>query len=150
MATYISTVHVDVPPEVAFGQLFESMMESSGGTRVTEAPTEGLGAAFHYELRVLGRAIGGTCTVTEYVPSTTLTLQWHGPERFTVGDLRGVWTFAPDDGGTTVTVRSVFKPRIPILQDLAGRVMIRAFRKAELPAITAGMEKRSRGVQLTP
>jgi hypothetical protein len=149
MTTYVSSIHVDVPPEVAFGQLFELMMKSSGGSPVPEAPTEGLGAAFRYEMRVLGRGIGGTCTITEYVPSETLTLQWHGPERFTVGDLRGVWTFVAEDGGTAVTVHSIFEPRVPILQHVTAWAMIQAFRRWELPGIKADMEDPSRKTQPT-
>lgn len=149
MTTYLSSIHVNVPPEVAFGKLFELMMKSSGGSPVPETPENGLGAAFRYELRLLGQTIGGTCTITEYVPNETLTLQWHGPERFTVGDLRGVWTFAPDDGGTAVTVHSIFEPRIPILQHVAAWAMIQAFRRSELPGIKADMENPSREAQPT-
>lgn len=149
MTTYFSTIHVDVPPEVAFAQVVELMMKSSGRTRCTvlEAPPEGVGTKFRYEYRLLGHGIGGICTLTEYVTNTTVTFQWHGPERFAVGDLRGVWAFTPDEGGTTITVRSIFEPRIPILHALAARAMIRGFRKLELPTMKAEMETRSRGAQ---
>ena len=149
MTTYFSTIHVDVPPEVAFGQVVELMMKSSGRTRCTvlEAPPEGVGTKFRYEYRLFGHDIGGTCTLTEYVPNTTVTFQWHGPERFAVGDLRGVWAFTPDGSGTTITVQSIFEPRFPILHALAARAMIRGFRKTELPTMKAEMESRSRGAQ---
>lgn len=101
--------------EVAFAQVVELMMKSSGRTRCTvlEAPPDGVGTKFRYECRLLGHGIGGSCTLTEYVPNTTATFQWHGPERLAVGDLRSVWAFTPDDGGTPITVRSIFEPRIP-------------------------------------
>ncbi len=145
MATYISTIHVDVQPEVAFAQVFELMMKSVGGSRVgpPDAPPEGIGARFQYESRLLGHGIRGTCTVTEYIADKALTLQWQGPERFAVGDLRGEWAFLPDDDGTTITVRSIFNPRIPVLHALAARLMILGVRRTELPAMKAEMEARS-------
>lgn len=143
--TYTSTIHVDVPTEVAFAQVVELMMESSGRTKCTvlEAPPEGVGTRFRYEYRLLGVTIGGTCTLTEYRPHEKVTFAWHGPERFAVGGLRGVWTFTADDGGTTITVRSSFDPRVPVLHPLAARAMIRGFRKAELPAMKAEIEARA-------
>jgi hypothetical protein len=142
MTTYASTIHVDVPAEVAFAQVIELMRKPSGRTTYTvlEAPPDGVGTTVRYEYRLLGLSIGGTYTFTEYVPNEKLTLAWHGPERFAVGDLVGVWTFTSDESGTTITVRSILEPRIPVLHPLAGRAMIRSFRKVELPTMKAEME----------
>lgn len=145
MTTYTSTLHVDVPPEFASGQVVELMMTPSGRTRVTvlEAPPDGVGTRFRYEYPLLGLSIGGTCTVAEYVAGEKITFQWHGPERFAVGNLRGEWTFTPEDGGTTITVRSILQPRVPVLHKLLGRAMIRSFRTVELPTMKKEMEARA-------
>ena len=108
MTTYISSIHVDVEPEVALDQVVELMTKSF---TLLEATPERVGTKYRYEMRLLGRSIGGTCTLTEYVPGERVTFQWRGPERFTVGGLRGEWSFTPEDGGTGIMVRSVFEPR---------------------------------------
>lgn len=144
MTTYISRMHVDVQPEVACDLVIELMTKSF--TRL-EAPPGVVGTRYRYGPVLLGRNIGGTCTLTEYVPGQRVTFQWHGPERFTVGDLRGEWSFAPDDGGTDITVRSVFEPRVPILHALGARAMIWGFRNQEFPAMKREMESRSQGTQ---
>ena len=149
MTTYVSSIHVNVPPEAAFSQVFELMMKNVDGSPEPGTPAEGLGAAFRYGFGLLGWRAEGTCTITEYVPSETLTLQWRGPERATVGSLRGVWTFVPDDAGTTITVRSYFEPRIPILHTLGSRLMMFGFRRSEFPAMKAEMERRFQPVQST-
>ena len=149
MTTYTSTIHVDVPTEVAFAQVITLMMTSSGRTHCTllEGPPDGLGTRFRYEYRMLGLGIGGTCTITEHVRNRKIAFQWHGPERIAGGNLLGVWTFTPEDGGTNITVQSIFEPRIPLLHRLAAKVMIRAFRTQELPAVKAKLEEQSREAQ---
>jgi uncharacterized protein YndB with AHSA1/START domain len=144
MTTYVSTAHVDVEPAVAVEQVVDLMTESF---TLIEATPEHVGTQYRYEMRLLGRSIGGTCTLTEYVPGERVTFQWHGPERFTVGDLRGEWTFTPEDGGTGITVRSIFEPRIPVLHALGARLMIAGFRARELPAMKKQMQVRSTGAQ---
>jgi Polyketide cyclase / dehydrase and lipid transport len=146
MTTYISDIHVDVEPVVALDQVVELMMKSF---TLLEATPERVGTKYRYEMRLLGRSIGGTCTLTEYVPGERATFQWHGPERFTVGGLRGEWSFTPEDGGTRITIRSIFEPRIPVLHALGARLMIGGFRKLELPAMKKEMEARSKGAQPT-
>jgi hypothetical protein len=150
MTTYTSSIHVEVPAEVAYAQVVELMMKPSGRTTYTvlEAPPDGVGTRIRYESRLLGLSIGGILTLTEYVKPEKLTLDWHGPERFVVGHLRGLWSFTPDEAGTTITVRSVLEPRIPVLQALAGRAMIRGFRKVELPTMKAQMEAHFREARL--
>jgi hypothetical protein len=86
---------------------------------------------------VLGLPLGGTLTFTEYVPNEKVTLQWHGTERFLLGGLRGRWTFTPENGGTTITIRSEFEARVPILHALAARATIRSFRGKELSTLKA-------------
>lgn len=144
MTTYISSTHVDVEPEVAVDQVIELMTKSF---TLLEATPERVGTKYRYEMRLLGRSIGGTCTLTEYVPGERVTFQWYGPERFTVGGLRGEWSFTPEDGGTGITVRSIFEPRVPIVHGLGARLMIGGFRKLELPAMKKEMEARSTGAQ---
>jgi hypothetical protein len=144
MTTYVSNTHVDVEPEVALDQVVELMTKSF---TLIEATPGRVGTRYRYEMRLPGRSIGGTCTLAEYVPGEKVTFQWHGPERFTVGGLRGEWTFAPEEGGTSITVRSIFEPRIPILHALGARLMTAGFRKVELPAITKEMQARSTGAK---
>ena len=141
MTTYISSAHVDVRPEVALDQVVELMVEPF---TLLEATPERVGTKCRYGVRLLGRSIGGTCTLADYVPGERVAFQWHGPERFAVGDVRGDWSFTPEDGGTRITVRSIFEPRVPVLHALAARLMMVGFRKRELPALQKEMEARSK------
>ena len=145
MKTYTTTVHLAVPPEEAFDRVIELMTKSAGRIRYTTiaAPPGGEGTMIRYELRLLGVGIGGVLTLTDYVRGETVTLNWHGPERFAVGDLRGEWAFAPEDGGTRVTIHSCYTPKVPILHDLGARMMMRTFRNSELPAMKAEIEARA-------
>ena len=144
MTTYVSHTHVDVEPEVALDRVVELMTKSF---TLIEASPERVGTQYRYGMRLLGRSIGGTCTLTEYVPGERVTFQWHGPERFTVGGLRGEWSFAPEEGGTSITIRSIFDPRVPILHALGARLMIAGFRRVELPAMEREMRAGSEGAQ---
>lgn len=150
MKTYTSTLHVDAPPEVAFSCLVDpEVLTETGGFEFTvlEKTPEGVGTRLRYENRVLGLRLGGTLTFTEYVPNEKLTLQWHGTERYVVGELRGRWTFTPEDGGTTITIRSEFDTHIPVLQSFAAWATIRSFRAQELPKMKAQMEARAHAAQ---
>lgn len=140
MAVYITHAHVDVAPEVAVDQVIELMTKSF--TQL-DTPAKRAGARYRYELRLPGKSIGGTCTLAEYIPGKRVTFQWHGPERLAVGDLRGEWSFAPDNGGTSITIRSIFKPRIPIVHDLGARLMTAGFRRMELPAMKREIQARA-------
>ena len=143
MTTYISSTHVDVEPEVAVDQVIELMTKSF---TLLEATPERVGTKYRYEMRLLGRSIGGTCTLTEYVPGERVTFQWYGPERFTVGGLRGEWSFTPEDGARhhgPLHLRTAGAHRAR----LGARLMIGGFRKLELPAMKKEMEARSTGAQ---
>jgi uncharacterized protein YndB with AHSA1/START domain len=153
MITFTSTVHVDVPPEVAFACLVDpTFLTATMGFRFTvlERTSEGVGTTFRYETRLLGLRLGGTLTLTEYVPNENVTLQWHGTERYAIGDLRGTWMFTPDDDGTTITVRSEYDTRVPVLQPLAARATMRSFRRSELPTVKAQMEARAHPARPVP
>jgi hypothetical protein len=146
MKTYTTTLHVDAPPEVAFACVVDpDVMNSSGGFAFTflEKTPEGTGTRIRYENRVLGLRLGGILTLTEYVQHEKVTLKWHGTERFVVGDLRGRWTFTPEDGGTTITIQSEFVAHVPIVHALAAAATIRSFRGKELSTLKAQIEARA-------
>lgn len=142
MKTFTTTLHVDAPPEIAFACVVdpEAMTESRTATyTLLEQTPETTGTQIHYQHGLFG----GTLTLTDEVPSEQVTFEWHGPERFVTGDLRGHWTFAPQDGGTTITIRSEFDTRLPVLHALAARAMIRSFREKELPTLKEQIETRA-------
>lgn len=150
MKTYTSTVHVDAPPEIAFACVVDpDVMNEGGGFEFTvlEKTPDGVGTRIRYETRVLGLRLGGTLTFTEYVPNEKVTLQWHGTERYVLGGLRGRWTFTPEDGGTTITIRSEFDTRNPVLHALAAWATIRSFRAQELSTLQAQIEARAQAAQ---
>jgi hypothetical protein len=147
MKTYTSTLHVNAPPDIAFACVVDpDVMTEGGGFKYTvlEKTPDGVGTRIRYETRVLGLRLGGTLTFTEYVPNEKVILQWHGTERYVLGGLRGRWTFTRQDGGTTITVRSEFDTRVPVLHALAARATIRSFRAQELPTLKAQIEARAR------
>jgi carbon monoxide dehydrogenase subunit G len=153
MVIYTSTVHVEVPPEVAFACLVDpEVLTEAFGFRFTvlERTPEGVGTTFRYERRLLGLRVGGTLTLTEYVPNEKVTLQWHGTERYVIGGLRGTWMLTPRDGGTLITIRSEFDTRVPVLQPLAVRATMRSFRSSELPVVKAQMEQRAHPARPAP
>jgi hypothetical protein len=146
MKTYTTTFHVDAPPAIAFACVIDPDVMTEGGsfdfTLLEETP-EGTGTRIRYENRLVGLRLGGTLTLTEYVTNETVTLQWHGTERLLVGGLRGRWTFTPEDGGTTITIRSEFDTRVPLVHALAAKAMVRSFRGEELSTLKAQIEARA-------
>jgi uncharacterized protein YndB with AHSA1/START domain len=149
MKEYTETLHLDVPPEVAFATVVDP--ESQAGrfmkVEVVKETPDGVGTTLRYYYRMLGMRLGGgTYTYTEYVPNERFKWEFSGgPEMLlTGGPVSSTLTFEPADGGTDVTVRPEFETRIPVVNDLARGIMLWSWRNRDLPKFKAAIEKRAR------
>lgn len=145
----LETFHIDAPPEFAFDTATDPELTAGRflETEVVNETPEGVGSEYRYSYRVLGMRLGdGTYTYSEYVPGRRFTMQF-SPGRgaaLTAGMVSSTWTFEPSGDGTDLTIRPQFKTRIPMLARLVRGIMMRSFRKTDLPRLKAEIERRAR------
>jgi carbon monoxide dehydrogenase subunit G len=136
---------VAVPPAAVFAYLKDpkTTMPALTKTEVIHEAPEDVGTAYRYEERFLGMRFTGIFVITEHVPDKRLTIEFSGA----LEEGRGTWTFEPSGEGTDVTIDSDFRLRIPILGDLAVRLMQRTNETRWLPDLTKQIEKHARSVE---
>jgi uncharacterized protein YndB with AHSA1/START domain len=144
------TAHVDAPPEVAFAAAVDPELQSEGRlrTEVVHETPDGVGSEYRFYFKVLGMRLGrGTYTYSEYVPNQRVRMEMSGgglAMLLTGGPAASTWIFEPADGGTDLIVRPEFKTRIPVVNQLARRMMMRSWRTRDLPQLKAEIEKRAK------
>ena len=89
MKQFDEKLHIDVPPETAFGVVVDPAAQQSRFMKVevvNETP-DGVGTTLRYYYRVAGvRLGGGTYTYSEYVPGERFTWEFSGgQEMFVMG-----------------------------------------------------------------
>ena len=149
------TAHIDAQPETVFAAMLDPELQTRGSVRmeVLEETPDGVGSKFRYYFQVLGMRLGrGTYTYSEYVPGERVKLEFSGGGplmALTGGPVTSLWIFEPADGGTDVTVKPEFKTRIPVVNQLARRMMMRSWQRRDIPRIRAEIEKRAKATTKT-
>ena len=148
MKKYTQTLHLDLSPKEAFEIIVDPEAQQTGSMKVEvvkETP-EGVGTILRYYYRLLGMRIpGGTYTYSEYVPGERFRWDFsRGLQTLLMGGpLASTFTFEAADGGTDVTIRPEFTTRIPVVNHLARRAMLRSWRK-DLPKWKVEIEQRAK------
>lgn len=149
------TAHIDAPPATVFAAMLDPELQGGGSlrTEVVEETPDGVGSKFRYYFKVLGMRLGsGTYTYSEYVPEERVRMEFSGGGplmALTGGPVASLWIFEPADGGTDVTVKPEFKTRIPLVNHLARRMMMRSWKTRDIPRMKAAIEERAKSTAKT-
>jgi uncharacterized protein YndB with AHSA1/START domain len=149
------TAHFDAPPEMVFAAMLDPELQTGNSLRmeVVEETPDGVGSKYRFYFQVLGMRFGrGTYTYAEYVSGERIKMEFSGGGplmALTGGPVSSLWIFEPADGGTDVTVRPEFKTRIPVVNQLARRMMMRSWQTRDIPRMKAEIEKRAKATTKT-
>jgi uncharacterized protein YndB with AHSA1/START domain len=134
------SMHVDAPPEAVFAFLLHPEPGIPGAAIWTfpEGEPIGVGTAFTYSDRMLGRRYEGTGTIKEYIVNERVVFEFSDPS----GSGTATWTLAPANGGTTVVVDSHMELNLPLLGPIVSRLMMPMYRLRTMPAIKKAIEQR--------
>lgn len=117
MAKVERSITINVPVEKVFAYIENPMNQPewiASMIEIKDVSGHGVGAHYRWAYKMVGMRFEGKDTVKEYVPDERIVTQ-------SKGDILSTWTytFAPEDGGTKLTLTVEYTIPIPVLGKLA-------------------------------